>query len=63
MKVVMLHNRTATFRDLVRSYKDSTGVDMDIDVVRRWLAISGIFQRVANRKPVITRRPKADRLK
>jgi len=63
MEVVALHDSAGTLRDLAQSYKDSTGVDTERDAVRKGLAMSVIFQRIAKRKPVLSRLLKADRLR
>ena len=63
IKMVALQNRAATLRDIARSYEDATGVDIGSDTVRRRLATHGIFRRIAKRKPLLTRRHKADRLR
>ena len=63
IKMVALQNRAATLRDNARSYKDATAVGFGSDIVRRRLATHGIFRRIAKRKPLLTRRHKADRLR
>ncbi len=63
MKMVAIQKSTARLRDVARSYKDATVVDIGSDTMRRRLATHGSFRRIAKRKSLLTSRQKADRLR